>query len=101
MKTVVPDPPVQNNVASFVDAQAAERAFAHYEKPPQRAAIAAPRLNTEEALNNVHSILRSAAATAYESADQLTGTPRQLAMASVHLIELAQTHVDSLIEHHP
>ncbi|MGP0012626.1 DUF6124 family protein [Pseudomonas sp.] len=94
MKTVVPDPPVQN--ASFVDAEAAERAFAHYGLPhhPVRKS---PRPNPEDTLNNLDSILRSAAATAYESADHLSGTPRQLAMASVHLIELAQSQVDDLL----
>ncbi|MBV6754045.1 hypothetical protein KV580_27390 [Pseudomonas chlororaphis] len=94
MKTVVPDPPVQN--ASFVDAEAAERAFAHYELP-RHPVRKSPLPNTEDTLNNLDSILRSAAATAYESADHLSGTPRQLAMASVHLIELAQSQVDDLL----
>ncbi|NWA01922.1 DUF6124 family protein [Pseudomonas gingeri] len=94
MKKIVPDPPLQS--VSFADAEATERAFAHYELPrhPMRKT---PLPNTEDILNNLDSILRSAAATAYESADQLSGTPRQLAMASVHLIELAQSQVDGLL----
>ncbi|SDS32742.1 hypothetical protein SAMN05216598_1235 [Pseudomonas asplenii] len=91
MKTIVPDPPMQK---TSMDAEAAERAFVRYELPAE------PISKTphfEDTLNNLDSILRSAAATAYESAEQLSGMPRHLAMASVHLIELAQSQVDGLL----
>jgi hypothetical protein len=47
---------------------------------------------------NASSILDSAAATTYENADNLTGANRKVAMGIVHLIELAQRQVDSVIE---
>ncbi|WP_191486442.1 DUF6124 family protein [Pseudomonas sp. FEN] len=52
----------------------------------------------EDALVNASSILDSAAATAYENADNLTGANRKVAMGIVHLIELAQRKLDSVIE---
>lgn len=97
MFKVTPNPPVQSlekNDPAFQ--AAAERAFAHYELP-RHPVRKSPLPNPEDTLNNLDSILRSAAATAYESADHLSGTPRQLAMASVHLIELAQSQVDDLL----
>ncbi len=97
MFKVTPNPPAQSLEKNDPTFQAAaERAFAHYELPhhPVRKS---PLPNPEDTLNNLDSILRSAAATAYESADHLSGTPRQLAMASVHLIELAQSQVDDLL----
>ena len=87
---------------------AAERAFAHYGLPlsddPLRPhptfspALTASSLSVEDKLVNALSILQSAAATAYESADQLDGAKRKLAMGTVHLIELAQSWVDSVID---
>ena len=71
---------------------------------PKRPGIAGPQSkppapqNREEALVNASSILDSAAATAYENADNLTGANRKVAMGVVHLIELAQRQVDSVIE---
>ncbi|NWE26810.1 DUF6124 family protein [Pseudomonas gingeri] len=43
------------------------------------------------------SILQSAAATAYENADNQTGTNRKVAMGVVHLIELAQLRMDAML----
>ncbi|MCU1737341.1 MULTISPECIES: DUF6124 family protein [unclassified Pseudomonas] len=62
-----------------------------------------PSSNTqrEETLITASSILESAAATAYENADNLTGPNRKVAMGVVHLIELAQRLVDSVIEDVP
>ena len=62
-----------------------------------------PSSNTqrEETLITASSILESAAATAYENADNLTGANRKVAMGVVHLIELAQRQVDSVIEDQP
>ncbi|WP_397457719.1 hypothetical protein AB3464_17745 [Pseudomonas asplenii] len=90
MFKVTPNPP-KNDPARQA---ATERAFAPYERSAE------PGCKTphfEDTLNNLDSILRSAAATAYESAEQLSGMPRHLAMASVHLIELAQSQVDGLL----
>ncbi|MGY2251121.1 DUF6124 family protein [Pseudomonas gingeri] len=43
----------------------------------------------EDALVTLYSILQSAAATAYENADNQTGLNRKVAMGVVRLIEMA------------
>jgi len=53
------------------------------------------------ALANIYSILQSAAATAYEHADNQTGSNRKVAMGVVHLIELAQLRMDSVLDGQP
>ncbi|NWB96922.1 hypothetical protein HX882_13550 [Pseudomonas gingeri] len=76
-----PNPPVSPNVET-IDPCIVDRALAHYNlgpdaglKPTQNTALHGhlpdPR-SQEEALVNVYSILQSAAATAYEHADNLT-----------------------------
>ncbi|WP_080635415.1 DUF6124 family protein [Pseudomonas asplenii] len=58
-----------------------------------------PQTNSPEtALVTVYSILQSAAAAAYENADSQTGSNRNVALGVVHLIELAQWWVDSLLD---
>ncbi|WP_232000354.1 DUF6124 family protein [Pseudomonas asplenii] len=52
----------------------------------------------ESTLVTVYSILQAAAATAYENADHQAGPNRNVAMGVVHLIELAQWLVDSLLD---
>ncbi|MGY2237094.1 DUF6124 family protein [Pseudomonas gingeri] len=52
----------------------------------------------EATLLDVYSILQSAAATAYENADNQTGPNRKVAMGVVHLIELAQQKIDSVLD---
>ncbi|WP_040071914.1 DUF6124 family protein [Pseudomonas batumici] len=111
-KRLTPDPPIPVSHRAKIgkphfDA-AAERAFAHYglplsddplrPHPPLIPARTASSLSVEDKLINALSILQSAAATAYESADQLDGAQRKLAMGTVHLIELAQSWVDSVID---
>ncbi|MGY2199447.1 DUF6124 family protein [Pseudomonas gingeri] len=51
----------------------------------------------ETTLLDVYSILQSAAATAYENADNQTGPNRKVAMGVVHLIELAQLRMDTML----
>jgi len=110
MYKVTPNPPGTSGIES-IDPQAADRALAYYILPqgggPKRPGITgtqgkppAPQ-SREEALVNASSILDSAAATAYENADNLTGANRKVAMGVVHLIELAQRQVDSVIEEQP
>lgn len=48
----------------------------------------------EQNLQRARDILRCAAATAYESSDQLTGQKRDLAFSVVHLVEIAQGLVE-------
>ncbi|MBV6754255.1 MULTISPECIES: hypothetical protein [Pseudomonas] len=110
MYKVTPNPPGTSGIES-IDPQAADRALAYYILPqgggPKRPDIAGtpgeptgPQ-SREEALVSASSILDSAAATAYENADNLTGANRKVAMGVVHLIELAQRQVNSVIEEQP
>jgi len=94
-----------------IDPQAADRALAHYNLPEGRTVkrsgvttVGRQRpaaQNREDALVNASSILESAAATAYENADNLTGANRKVGMGVVHLIELALGLVNSVIEAPP
>jgi len=103
MFKVTPNPPVSSGIES-IDPQAADRALAHYiptegkaSKPAVSSHLSTFQ-NQEEVLVDVSSILGSAAATAYENADNLTGPHRKVAMGVVHLIELAQGRLDSMID---
>lgn len=53
-----------------------------------------PLATLEQSLNYTAELLCSAAATAYESGDRLSGTDRQLALAVMYLVELAKTLID-------
>lgn len=50
-------------------------------------------INLEENLSRASDLLRCAAATAYESSDQLSGRKRDLAFSVMHLVEMAHTLV--------
>ncbi|WP_191486393.1 DUF6124 family protein [Pseudomonas sp. FEN] len=110
MFKITPNPPGTSGIDS-IDPQAADRALAYYILPqgggPKRPDVTgtqnqapAPQ-SREDALVSASSILDSAAATAYENADNLTGANRKVAMGVVHLIELAQRQLDSVIEEQP
>ncbi|WP_419735667.1 DUF6124 family protein [Pseudomonas sp. COR18] len=110
MFKVTPNPPAKSNAAS-IDSRVADRALAHHNLGPNAGSTPTPlppapavtppcvcsSVHQEEALADIHSILQSAAATAYENADNQTGTNRQLAMGVVHLIELAQLRMDTVL----
>ncbi|WP_248745772.1 hypothetical protein [Pseudomonas sp. MWU12-2037] len=82
--------------------------MSHYNLGPDAGSKAAPNnvlhghlpdpRYQEDVLVNVYSILQSAAATAYEHADNQTGSNRKVAMGVVHLIELAQLRMDSVLD---
>lgn len=55
-------------------------------------------LNLEENLSRACDLLRCAAATAYESSDQLSGRKRDLAFSVMHLVEMAQALVVRSLE---
>ncbi|UFH50700.1 DUF6124 family protein [Pseudomonas sp. KNUC1026] len=57
-----------------------------------------PGLKHQEALNHASELLKCACATAYESADQLRGVPRDMAMAVVHMVGMARALVDSALD---
>ncbi|WP_338526145.1 hypothetical protein NUH87_12270 [Pseudomonas batumici] len=99
MFKITPNPPGAEDLSSPAFRPAAERAFAHYELPSTRTP---PRKrqsrSTEETLLHIYEILQSASATAYESADNLQGSQRKLALGAVHLIDMAQREMDELID---
>ncbi|KIH83843.1 DUF6124 family protein [Pseudomonas batumici] len=107
MFKITPNPPASPGVET-IDPQAADRAFAYYNltpgahSTPLRAKLPRDLLpetkSQEDALVNAYSILQSAAATAYEHADNQTGANRKVAMGVVHLIELAQLWMDSVLD---
>ncbi|KIH83559.1 DUF6124 family protein [Pseudomonas batumici] len=110
MFKVTPNPPATPN-AETIDPRIADRALSHYNLGPEagskstpvtvlRDHLSEPR-SQEDALVNVYSILQSAAATAYEHADNQTGSNRKVAMGVVHLIELAQLKMDSVLDEQP
>lgn len=55
-------------------------------------------INLEENLSRASDLLRCAAATAYESSDQLSGQKRDLAFSVMHLVEMAQVLVERSLE---
>jgi len=101
MFKITPNPPM-DDLASPAFQLAAERAFAHYELPPagNRSIPSLPR-SVEETLVHIYEILQCASANAYECADNLKGSNRKLALGAVHLIDLAQQHMDSLLDKRP
>ncbi|RRV03931.1 hypothetical protein EGJ27_23850 [Pseudomonas sp. v388] len=52
----------------------------------------------ETALNHALEFLRCAAATAYELGDSLQGSKRDLAFASMHMMEMARVMVEQSLE---
>jgi len=102
-----PNPPVKPSI-EIIDPRIADRVLSHYNLGPDAGSkpapsnllhghLADPSLQ-EDVLVNVYSILQSAAATAYEHADNQTGSNRKVAMGVVHLIELAQLRMDSVLD---
>ncbi len=102
MFKVTPNPPV---CADLKLNAVVDRVFAHYNLPISDDPMATRNAckpnhpnGVEEALIDVCDILESAAATAYESADQLDGSKRKLALGVVRLIELARKRVDDTLQ---
>lgn len=58
-----------------------------------------PAPTLEESLAHLCDLLRCAKATAYESADCLNGSKRDLAFSVVHLIDMARAVVDRSLDH--
>jgi len=99
MFKITPNPPIAEDLASPAFRLAADRAFAHYELPPTRTRSRKNQTrSTEETLIHIYEILQSASATAYESADNLQGSQRKLALGAVHLIDMAQQEMDGLLD---
>ncbi|MCY1394480.1 hypothetical protein D9M71_94010 [compost metagenome] len=86
---------------SLLDSDAAKRALDYYLNPSREEHeeeeplwfSAREDLTTAQAMLHTSSLLRCAAATAYESADSLQGPRRDLAFSVVHMINLARAMV--------
>lgn len=111
MVKITPDPPPPHvlHPEQISDEAAAQLALNHRlanppdrDKPvlemPQSLFKVNPDLSAEEALTTACEILQSIIATSYETAESLNGSRRKLALASVHLAEIAYTLVDSVLE---
>lgn len=70
---------------------------ATYCETPEPAFLANPNLSREEVLIQASEYLRVALATAYESADNLRGSPRDHAQAVVRLVEMSKVLIDAAL----
>ncbi|WP_397449582.1 DUF6124 family protein [Pseudomonas sp. NA-150] len=111
MKKITPDPPSSNSPPSenLTSSEAAQRARTHFQNHsqprgklvnslPESLFITRPNLSVEEALTTAYEVLEAAIATAYQSAEHQDGSSRQLALAVVHLTEMAHTLVASALD---
>lgn len=92
----LPCTPGIDEMLSMRHSGAAQRALDYYLKEEMSAAMAdevffaiKPGISQEEALVHASDLLRSAAATAYESASSHHGNQRDLAFSVVYLIDMA------------
>lgn len=97
----LPDMLIDTSLTSPKGSAAAQRALDYYLKPAVSEAVAEERffdvnrnISSEEALVHASDLLRCAAATAYESANNLQGTNRDLAFSTVHMIDMAKALLD-------
>lgn len=73
-----------------------KRALAHY--LPGTHSGAEDATDLQPTLNHALDFLRCAVATAYELGDNLNGSKRDLAFASLHMIEMAKAMVERSLE---
>ncbi|MGE7960559.1 DUF6124 family protein [Pseudomonas sp. NPDC089530] len=90
---------------SLKDSEAARRAMDYYLKPAISESLADEKffevrhsISSEEAMIHASDLLRCAAASAYEAADHLRGTRRDLAFSVVHMIDMAKALVDRSLD---
>ena len=60
--------------------------------------VAHENLSFEDAIASISSLLRCAATTATETAERLSGTQRDMACATEHLIDMARTLADRALD---
>ncbi|VVQ01849.1 hypothetical protein PS914_04147 [Pseudomonas fluorescens] len=101
----LPDMTIDTTLTSPEGFAAAQRALDYYLKPAVAEEVAEERffdvnrnISSEEALIHASDLLRCAAATAYESGNNLQGTNRHLAFSTVHMIDMARALVDRSLE---
>ena len=100
-----PEPPHHDDLHDLRSSGAAQRALDFYLKenmsmPVSNGALFAinPDISQEEALVHASELLRSAAATAYESASSHQGNHRDLAFSVVYLIDMAKAMVERSLQ---
>ena len=101
----LPDLQIDTSLTSPEGSAAAQRALDYYLKPAVSEEVDEERffevnrnVSSEEALVHASDLLRCAAATAYESANNLQGANRDLAFSTVHMIDMAKALVDRSLE---
>ena len=101
----LPETPEHNELRDMRSSGAAQRALDYYLKEemsaqtPDGALFAIkPEITQEEALVHASDLLRSAAATAYESANSHQGNQRDLAFSVVYLIDMAKAMVERSLQ---
>ncbi|KTC34854.1 hypothetical protein AO265_20520 [Pseudomonas sp. ABAC61] len=101
----VPELDTEATLSSLKGSHAALRAMDYSLKPPhgdigkeEKFFEIRSSLSSEEAMIHASDLLRCAAATAYDAADNLHGPNRDLAFSVVHMIDLAKALVDKSLE---
>ncbi|AZF16749.1 DUF6124 family protein [Pseudomonas sp. R3-18-08] len=97
----LPETPEHTDLHDMRGSGAAQRALDYYLKEDMSARdvdeaffTIKPGISQEEALVHASDLLRSAAATAYESASSHQGNHRDLAFSVVYLIDMAKAMVE-------
>ncbi len=98
---LLPEPPDGGELHDLRSSGAAQRALDFYLKEDMSASAVdgalfaiKPGISHEDALVHASDLLRSAAATAYESASSHQGNHRDLAFSVVYLIDMAKAMVE-------
>ncbi|MGF6589826.1 DUF6124 family protein [Pseudomonas sp. 2835] len=101
MKPISPEMDLSLDSEALSNSDAARRALDYYLNPAPVAfgpdeplLVAREGLSGAQATAHATNLLRCAAATAYESADGLQGVPRELALASMHMINMARAMLE-------
>ncbi|TKJ65489.1 hypothetical protein PspCFBP13506_01500 [Pseudomonas sp. CFBP13506] len=102
---LLPEPTENNDAHDLRGSGAAQRALDFYLKEKMSAPAAdeamfaiKPGISQEEALVYASDLLRSAAATAYESASSHQGNHRDLAFSVVYLIDMAKAMLERSLQ---
>ena len=101
----LPDVQIDTSLTSPLGSAAAQRALDYYLKPAVSEEVVEARffdvnrnVSCEEALVRASDFMRCAATTATESASQLHGVHRDLALTTAHMIELARALLDRSLD---
>ncbi|WP_460135381.1 DUF6124 family protein [Pseudomonas sp. S1_E04] len=101
----LPERPEADDLQELRSSGAAQRALDFYLKQSMSMPTAdhtlfaiKPGISQEEALVHASDLLRSAAATAYESANSHDGNHRDLAFSVVYLIDMAKAMVERSLQ---